>query len=93
MYYECHITLIGDPKFIELLLSGDSWKYSSISGDINLGPGVKCYATKQFNVKHNFNVVLDSINKKAAFFTENKVTVLRQKIELVLYDNKRGTAN
>lgn len=95
MYYETHITMNGNPDVIEKRLEGTGWKFSKIDGDINLGLGIKCYATKQFNVKYGFPVVLNKLNSLAYDLHKEGFDVLRQKIELVLYDNKqkRDTQN
>lgn len=90
IYYEAHITMEGDKTFLEDVVSKlQGWRFSSIDGDINLGVGVKCYATKQFNGKLSSDAVLAFLHSAAdGLITAYNVKVLRRKVELVIYDDR-----
>lgn len=66
------------------------WKFSKIDGDPNLGEGVKCYATKQFNIRRTKDGVIKAVDMVAAQLHNNLYVskVLRSKVELVIYDNR-----
>lgn len=86
-YYEAHITLLGRPDFVRPLVEALQWKFSAIDGDPVLGPGVKCYATKQFNSKIPREAVLQDLQETAAALV-GSVEIIRKKIELVIYDTR-----
>lgn len=97
MYYECHVTIKCPEENIsalESLIEKDAkWAFSRIEGDIILGEGVKCYATQHFEASMSFMEVLEKlrmISKMIAFYGE--VEVIREKIELVMYDTKQKKA-
>jgi len=87
-YYECHITMRGDKTKIEPLVKAEHWKFSAIDGDPVLGAGVLCYAT------HHFKGTLDKVDVVIAMgivadkLRDQGVEVIRQKVELVVYDTK-----
>lgn len=87
-YYECHITLDGDREQLQSDVEAINWKFSAIDGDPVLGAGVKCYATKHYNERLGqrdvVNLLLDAGNK----LKKRGVTVTRQKVELVIYDDR-----
>lgn len=88
-YYELHVTLIGHAADVKPMVVAIGWKFSSIDGDPVLGPGVKCYATLHLNCNKVTAEMAQSVVQNAA----NKLsglgaTVLREKLELVLYDQK-----
>lgn len=88
-YYECHITLLGDKAEIKRAVEKVRWIFSYIDGDPDLGEGVKCYATKHFNIKEPQASVADLLQDTSAqieWLTTAKV--LRKKIEMVLYDER-----
>lgn len=87
-YYECHVTMSGDPNTIEPLVNKTGWKFSAISGDIILGNGIKCYATKHFNNKLCEKAVMNLLQNEAEFLIYSGVNVIRRKIERVIYDDR-----
>jgi len=92
-YYECHITLEGNSNEIKTHVEELKWKFSSISGDIILGDGVKCYATRHFNTKLSFTKVFEKL-MDTAYELENKgIKVIRRKVEHVLYDDRSVKVN
>lgn len=86
-YYEAHITMLGIPDIVKPLVEHIGWKFSSIDGDINLGDGLKCYATKQFNGNLDQRIVLGNL-KIAAAQLRPYVTIIREKVEQVIYDSR-----
>jgi hypothetical protein len=95
-YYECHITMEGDPKVIRPLVERTKWKFSAIHDDIILGEGLKCYATRHFNVRKDESLVLMMLRSTADSLEANGVKVIRRKVERVLYDDridKPGSCN
>src|SRR5262245_45564769 len=89
-YYECHITLRGQPKHLKGLVESFNWKFSAIDGDPALGPGVLCYATRHFNGRWSRESVVQEMNAVAAQLAQKSLVeeVVRQKVELVIYDTK-----
>jgi hypothetical protein len=95
-YYECHITMEGDPVIIRPLVEATKWKFSAIHDDIIMGEGLKCYATRHFNVRKAQVRVLELLHETADDLERQGVKVLRRKVERVLYDDridKPGTCN
>ena len=86
-YYECHITLEGDPALLKHAVENLKWKFSKIDGDPVMGAGVKCYATRHYNVRWPERDVLSFLHTTAAELALN-FTVTRKKIELVIYDDR-----
>lgn len=93
-YYECHITMRGDPEFIRPLVESSvtGWKFSAIDGDPVLGNGVLCYATSHFPVRLSQDVVVEKMNFVAHCLSQQGAEVIRQKVELVVYDTKHKAA-
>lgn len=92
-YYEAHITVdTFNPKapesILRELIETNNWRYSRIDGDINLGQGVKSYATKQFKASLNIELILQELHMLADRLAEHGWTILRRKIELVMYDDR-----
>lgn len=87
-YYECHVTMTGDPQILRPLVEDLKWKFSCIDGDVVLGDGVKCYATMLYNQRMRPGLVLSLLHSVANQLTEMGATVLRKKMEQVLYDDR-----
>ncbi len=88
-YYECHITMLGDPAKIKPLVESYKWKFSAIDGDSVFGDGVKCYATMMYSALNDqqycVNKTLDVANNLELLF---HVKVIRRKVELVVFDDR-----
>lgn len=88
-YYECHITMKGNACQIEKAIKLYKWKFSSIEGDPDLGKGIKCYATKQFNMKFKKEFIIAVMKETAKEISEiSFAKILRKKIEVVIYDER-----
>jgi hypothetical protein len=87
-YYECHVTMLGDPDKIEKDTNSIGWKFSKIDGDPILGVGIKCYATKHFPAKDVVGDVVEKVKGVSLFMRLAGHQVLRDKVELVVYDSK-----
>lgn len=86
-YYECHVTLMGHPDTIRPHVEASGWTFSAIDGDPVLGAGVKCYATIQINASKNpLGSVIAKVNIAGATYRAAGLAVLREKVELVVYD-------
>lgn len=89
-YYELHITMLGVPNLVKQVVEQIGWKFSCIDGDPTLGEGVKCYATTHLHsslslkeVKHFLNIATENLEIYSA---AECITVLRKKVEFVVYD-------
>jgi hypothetical protein len=87
-YNEAHITMEWPAPSAQELVENARWKFSVIDGDILLGSGSKCYATRHFKASQDPHAVLDELRQAAAGFQQGGCTILRQKIELVIYDTR-----
>ena len=95
-YYECHVTVMCQDglwvcgegharmSLIETVEShGDGeWKFSRIDGD----PGVKCYATARYGLELGIAGVRFRVGGMAKALAAGGYRVVRQKIELVVWD-------
>lgn len=91
-YYECHVTMLGNKEDIQPHVLKKKWKFSAIDGDPTLGNGIKCYATRHFNAKLEPEVILNKLMNVADYLeTQEKIEVIRRKIELVIYDDRSST--
>lgn len=87
-YYECHITMEGDPKTIRPIVEKTKWKFSAIHDDIVLGEGLKCYATMHYNIRKKEGVVMGHLLDTSIKLKEAGIKVIRRKIERVLFDDR-----
>jgi hypothetical protein len=87
-YYECHVTLLGDPETIRPHVERLKWKFSCIDGDPVLGEGVKCYATRQFSKRLDIEAVQTKLFRTAYDLKAARLEVIRRKVELVIYDDR-----
>lgn len=91
-YYECHITMEGDPKEIEEKVQEWAgfvpWKFSAIHGDILLGDGLKAYYTRHFNARMLPTEVMRNLHSYADQLQALGIKVTRRKVEMVLYDDR-----
>lgn len=87
-YFECHITMLGDPSFIRPKVEALKWKFSVIDGDPVLGSGVKCYATRLSKESLGADRVLEQLLHTAATLAWEGCEILRRKVEMVIYDDK-----
>lgn len=87
-YFECHVTLLGDPAVIRQEVERWKWKFSCIDGDATLGDGVKCYATMHYNARLDTALVRGNLFTIAQALEEAGLTVLRRKVELVIFDDR-----
>lgn len=90
MNYECHITVAREDGPVTAGVAADPknpWKYSQIDGDPVLDQKVFAYLTK-----HDTNYVRLYSNMKATVgaLSQQGVDVVREKIELIMYDTKTG---
>ena len=88
-YYECHITIESANKdktkqAVEVL----GWKFSAIDGDPVLGAGVKCYATRHYNHRHDSTSIVSITNHTASLLHDIGEMVTRRKVELVIFDSR-----
>jgi hypothetical protein len=87
-YYECHVTMVGDPKQIRPVVEELKWKFSVIDGDPVMGEGVKCYATRFFNIKVAPEDVVASLMATSTSLSTAGCEVIRRKTELVVFDDR-----
>ncbi|KGM36115.1 hypothetical protein [Inquilinus limosus] len=87
-YFECHVTMVGDPAQLRPMVEEVGWKFSQIDGDPVLGEEVKCYATMLFNARKDQEWVLNQLLATADALEGYGATVLRRKVERVLYDDR-----
>lgn len=89
-YYEAHVTMTGDRNLLEEVIKSVRWKFSAIDGDPNLGEGVKLYATRQYNKKIGEEMAVQLLKDMAEYLVFCGATILRRKIELVIFDDRVG---
>ena len=88
MNYECHITTtVASAAVAEEIASRCGWKTSEIKRDPLLGDGSHFYLTRH-STSHQR--IFDEMKYAAAELRLYGATVLREKIELIVYDTKTG---
>lgn len=92
-YYECHVTLVGDREQLRKSVESTRWLFSCIDGDPVLGEGVKCYATKHFSYRFSTKEVVKQVQKVASELRALGCNVIREKVELVIWDTKKRSNN
>ncbi len=93
-YYECHVTMLGDPEKIKPIVESlTNWKFSAINGDPVLGDGVKCYATYFYKARFDQASVVSALHSIAQILNEAGCNVIRRKVELVMYDDRSSAVN
>lgn len=90
-YFECHITMLGNPSDIRPHVEEFKWKFSAIDGDPSLGDGIKCYATRHFNAKKDTKDVLRELHLTADFLVMRGINVIRRKLERIIFDDRSST--
>lgn len=102
-YYECHITMMpqvvrSSPELPAYLEKLTGWRFSQIDGDPVLGHGVKCYLTKHYpastNTSHataEADRIIVLMGNVADKIRNAGLDVIRQKIELVVFDTKANS--
>lgn len=86
--YECHITCqIGHDEMVQTLGELFNFKFSRIDGDALLGRRPFCYLTAYDT---DAPTLLTRMKTMASMLEHEKVIVLRQKIEEIIYDTKTG---
>ena len=92
MYYELHITMRYDTKVDpEVWTQFIRWKYSKIDGDPNLGKGILHYATKHVHASVPVEKVIHILKEAAQCLRDMGCTVVRMKVEYILFDKKEIT--
>lgn len=92
-YFECHVTMLGDPDTIRPHVEDLKWKFSVIAGDPVPGPGLKCYATRLFPVRFGMEVVMEFLLATATQLTKAGCEVISRKVEYVMFDDKPARRN
>ncbi len=90
-YFELHITIDrmrGEYHSAQYLIEALGWKYSRIYGDPALGEGAREYATMHADTTFKKNEVVFHMNEVARALEFAGFTVVRQKVEFVMYDTK-----
>jgi hypothetical protein len=88
MNFECHITLhfqAGKNHRVQELAKSHHWKTSGITGDPVLGPGDWFYLTTH---GADWITIFNRMQGMSAALIEIGVEVVREKIELIVYDTK-----
>ena len=86
MICECHITCwVSQAKLAQSVADEDGWKTSEIHRDISLGNDVYFYLTTHHP---NLMKMFEKMNATSAKLKAKGVDVVREKIELIIYDTK-----
>jgi len=88
MNYECHITVtVADEPVATEIATRCGWKTSEIKRDPLLGDGSHFYLTRH---SKSHQKIFEEMQFAAAELRLYGATVLREKIELIVYDTKTG---
>jgi hypothetical protein len=86
MLYESHITCdIKDALACELIAMNRGWKTSQIARDITLGEATYFYLTTH---ERDLIRMQDKLRDTATALRQAGINVIREKIELIIYDTK-----
>lgn len=88
-YYECHVTMKVEERHlldVKYVVNIEGWTFSKIDGDIDLGVGVKCYATHQYSKRVELSDVKERMEEMAVLCAGQTAKILRKKIEVIIYD-------
>ncbi len=95
-YYELHVTIeeplekAGEVRRAVEDYPGYTWKFSRISDDIVLGPGMKMYATTHINESLGESYCILCLDYLRDFLISKGYNVVRAKIEHVILDKLKG---
>ena len=85
--FECHITgQVKDAKVLELIARAEHWKTSEIKRDPVLGDDSYFYLTSHDT---NLTKMMGRMNSVTAQMNAAGCKVIREKIEVIIYDTKR----
>jgi hypothetical protein len=92
MYYECHITLerpaiAEDEPELKKDIESQFWSFSTILGDPIMGNKPFCFATKHIRAD-SVDKVITEMGVVARALILKGWNVVRQKIEIVVYDTR-----
>lgn len=88
-YHELHVTYMDADGATPPEFKG--WSHSAIAGDIILGEGRKQYLTMHASGSASQVVLIEGMERVADDLRARGLTVLRTKVELVLYDKRTPT--
>ena len=92
MEYEVHITMehVPDKLSLQVFLNSYNWAYIAIDGDPHLGPKIFHDATKHYDADvHDLRYVLQRAEDLIALLTQQGCSVVRHKVELVVFDSRK----
>lgn len=88
MSFESHITIrVADAEIGEQVAARFGWKTSEIKRDPLLGDDSHFYLTKHSGA---LSEIYGEVEKASAALRQDGVAILRQKVELIVYDTKKG---
>lgn len=86
--FEAHITCLrSEGEMVQKFCELTGWTYSQIDGDPIMGKRAYCYATAY---REDGHVLLAETSALARNLEQAGVTVLREKVEQIMYDTKTG---
>ncbi len=102
--YEQHITIEGSKYTVKPIVEAAGWRFSCIDGDPVLGSGDRCYATNHMKLSGDptkkyelggphteLDMIIENTNYVADLLKNTYgLKVVRQKIELIVYDTKES---